>query len=52
MSEKLVLDSFALVSLFHKEPGWQRVQAALYAKEKPGRAHCSTGSIGASSSTL
>ncbi|GIW54971.1 MAG: twitching motility protein PilT [Nitrospiraceae bacterium] len=34
MSEKLVLDSFALVALFHKEPGWQRVQAALYEQEK------------------
>ena len=34
MSEKLVLDSFALVSLFHKEAGWRRVQAALYAQEK------------------
>ena len=34
MSEKLVLDSFALVSLFHREPGWQVVQAALYEQEK------------------
>ncbi len=34
MSEKLVLDSFALVSLFHREPGWQVVQAALYKQEK------------------
>lgn len=34
MSEKFVLDSFALVALFHKEPGWQRVQAALYEQEK------------------
>ena len=34
MSEELVLDSFALVSLFHKEAGWRRVQAALYAQEK------------------
>lgn len=34
MSEKLVLDSFALVSLFHREPGWQTVQAALYEQEK------------------
>jgi ribonuclease VapC len=31
---KLVLDSFALVSLFHREPGWQVVQAALYEQEK------------------
>ena len=39
MSESLVLDSFALVSLFHKEAGWQKVQAALYAQEKaPARA--------------
>lgn len=34
MGEKFVLDSFALVALFHKEPGWQRVQAALYEQEK------------------
>lgn len=34
MSEKLVLDSFALVSLYHREPGWQVVQRALYEQEK------------------
>ncbi len=34
MSEKIVLDSFALVSLFHREPGWQVVQAALYDQDK------------------
>jgi predicted nucleic acid-binding protein len=34
VSEKLVLDSFALVSLFHREPGWEQVQATLYAQEK------------------
>ena len=34
MSEKLVLDSFALVGLFHREPGWKTVQAALYEQEK------------------
>ena len=34
MTGKLVLDSFALVSLFHREPGWQVVQAALYEQEK------------------
>ena len=34
MSEKLVLDSFALVSLYHREPGWQVVQRALYDQEK------------------
>lgn len=34
MSEKLVLDSFALVSLYHREPGWQVVQKALYDQEK------------------
>jgi predicted nucleic acid-binding protein len=36
VSEKLVLDSFALVSLFHREPGWQVVQRALYDQEKAG----------------
>jgi uncharacterized protein len=34
VSEKLVLDSFALVSLFQREPGWQIVQRALYDQEK------------------
>jgi predicted nucleic acid-binding protein len=34
VSEKLVLDSFALVSLFHREPGWQAVQKALYDQDK------------------
>jgi ribonuclease VapC len=36
VSGKLVLDSFALVSLFHREPGWQVVQKSLYAEEKSG----------------
>lgn len=36
VSEKLVLDSFALVSLFHREPGWERVQTALYEQERAG----------------
>lgn len=34
MSEKLVLDSFALLSLYHREPGWQVVQRALYDQDK------------------
>ena len=34
MSKELVLDSFALVSLYHREPGWQVVQRALYDQEK------------------
>ena len=34
MSEKLVLDSFALVRLFHRESGWEVVQSALYEQEK------------------
>lgn len=36
MSKKLVLDSFALVSLFHKEPGWEKVRAALYEQQRTG----------------
>ncbi|BFU93809.1 MAG: twitching motility protein PilT [Nitrospira sp.] len=36
MSRKLVLDSFALVSLFHKEAGWERVRAALYEQQRAG----------------
>lgn len=36
MSKKLVLDSFALVSLFHKEPGWEKVRAALYEQQRAG----------------
>jgi len=34
VSERVVLDSFALVSLFHREPGWQAVQKTLYDQEK------------------
>jgi ribonuclease VapC len=34
VSKKLVLDSFALVSLFHREPGWETVQAALYEQQR------------------
>lgn len=34
MSEKLVLDSFALLSLYHREPGWRVVQKALYHQDK------------------
>lgn len=34
VSERLVLDSFALVSLFHREAGWQAVQSALYEHAK------------------
>lgn len=33
---KIVLDSFALVSLFHREPGWKAVQRALYAQQAGG----------------
>lgn len=36
MSGKFVLDSFALVSLFHKEPGWEKVRAALYEQQRAG----------------
>ncbi len=36
MSKKLVLDSFALVSLFHKEPGWEKVRASLYEQQREG----------------
>lgn len=36
MTKKLVLDSFALVSLFHKEPGWEKVRAALYEQQRAG----------------
>ncbi|WHZ25395.1 MAG: hypothetical protein OJF51_000190 [Nitrospira sp.] len=36
MSGKLVLDSFALVSLFHKERGWEKVRASLYEQQRAG----------------
>jgi predicted nucleic acid-binding protein len=29
VKKTVVLDSFALVSLFHKEPGWERVESVL-----------------------
>ncbi len=50
VSKKLVLDSFALVSLFHKEPGWEKVRAALYEEHKTGTKAFLNGSTGASSS--
>lgn len=37
VSEKLVVDSFALVCLFNKEPGWKIVQNALYEQQRAGR---------------
>ena len=36
MNERLVLDSFALISLFNKEPGWQTVQNSLYELQTKG----------------
>ena len=30
MSANIVLDSFALVSFFHKEPGWERIKEIFY----------------------
>lgn len=36
MTEPVVLDSFALVSLFHKEPGWRKVRDTLYALSSQG----------------
>lgn len=30
MNDVIVLDSFALVSFFHKEPGWEKVSDVLY----------------------
>jgi predicted nucleic acid-binding protein len=32
----VVLDSFALVSVFHKEPGWRKVRDTLYALSSQG----------------
>jgi predicted nucleic acid-binding protein len=29
MKQPVILDSFALVSLFHREPGWEQVRSAL-----------------------
>jgi predicted nucleic acid-binding protein len=29
MEQPVVLDSFALVTLFHREPGWEQVKSAL-----------------------
>ena len=30
MNENIVIDSFALVSLFHKEAGWKKIKHVLY----------------------
>lgn len=37
MSDAFVLDSFALVSLFHKEQGWEKVQHTLYNLSSSGK---------------
>ena len=31
MNDRIVLDSFALVCFFHKEPGWDKVKEVFYA---------------------
>jgi predicted nucleic acid-binding protein len=36
VSERVVLDSFALISLFNKEPGWPTVQKSLYELQAKG----------------
>jgi len=37
MNAPIVLDSFALVSLFHKEPGWRKIQQVLYELTSSGQ---------------
>lgn len=37
MNETIVLDSFALVSLFHKEPGWEKIQETFYKMTSSGQ---------------
>jgi predicted nucleic acid-binding protein len=36
MNGAIVLDSFALVSFFHKEPGWERMQKTFYELSSSG----------------
>ena len=37
MTDTIVLDSFALISLFHKEPGWEKVKQILYELSTSGQ---------------
>ena len=37
MNDLIVLDSFALVSFFHKEPGWKKIQKLLYELSSSGK---------------
>ena len=37
MSDQIVLDSFGLVCLFHKEPGWEKMQKVFYELSSSGR---------------
>lgn len=37
MKKKIVLDSFSLISLFHKEPGWEKVQDIFYKLSSSGK---------------
>lgn len=36
MKKTIVLDSFALISFFHKEPGWEKVRSTLQALSASG----------------
>ncbi len=37
MNGTIVLDSFALVSFFHKEPGWEKMRKAFYELSSSGQ---------------
>jgi len=37
MNDQIVLDSFGLVCLFHKEPGWEKIQKVLYELSSSGQ---------------
>ncbi len=37
MNDPIVLDSFALVCFFHKEPGWDKVKAVFYDLSSSGQ---------------
>ena len=37
MNGTIVLDSFALVSFFHKEPGWEKMERAFYELSSSGQ---------------
>ena len=51
MKQPIVLDSFALISFFHQEPGWESVRTVFKDLTAAGERAALSGSTGANSIT-